>query len=496
MPWKSCLKLKLSLTGIFASMDLLPTDDYNEDQEFQDQDFQDFSRSDLNQDLEEQSILQYPRKRNVLVIAYYFPPMGLSGVQRTLKFVKYLPEFGWRPIVVTAGDMPYYAMDDSLLEEIQPQIEAGEIVIHRTKSSGAPTTKLARKEGKLLKLPSDAYQRLRSKLIQSVLQPDSRIRWKNHALKLIYSIYATEKIDAILATAPPYTSFLIAQELRTKYGTPYLMDYRDAWVSNKILNFYLTPFHKAYARKLEDNALRASDAVTVVNRRMKEVLIRDYEFLSHEDVSILPHGYDREDIEKAAPFADHLKDPSRFRITYSGAFYVGRSPRVMLEAAKEAMKRIPEIARHLELMFVGVLQKDYQTMIRKMGLENVVTEKGYIPHRESVGLLLSSDVLWMTMSDDISAPGKLYEYLGTGKPIIGLVPKRSQAERILQDYGAGMVIEPEDVKSLTELIIKLYHSWQRKALPSNIDQEFVNSFDRRELTREMARQLAMIGIME
>jgi glycosyltransferase involved in cell wall biosynthesis len=441
----------------------------------------------------EQTDSARPPLRNVLVIAYYFPPMGLSGVQRTLKFVKYLPEFGWRPIVVTAGETPYYAIDDSLLDEIRPQIEVGDIVVHRTKSSGAPGGKLARKDGKLLKLPSDAYQRFRSKLLQTFLQPDSRIRWKKHALKLIDTIYKTERIDAVMATAPPYTSFLIANELRAKYGTPYLMDYRDAWVSNKVLNFYATPFHKAYARKLEDEVLRASDAVTVVNRRMKEVIIRDYDFLSHEDVTILPHGYDREDIEKALPFVDSLRDPSKFRITYSGAFYVGRSPKVMLDAAKEAIKRIPDLAQHLELMFVGVLQKDYHSMIKKSGIEANVSEKGYVPHRESVGLLLASDVLWMTMSDDISAPGKLYEYFGTKKPIIGLVPRQSQAERMLQDYGAGITLGPDDTKNLTEAIIKLYHMWQRGGLPANVNEAYVKSYDRRELTREMSRQLAMIA---
>ncbi len=435
-------------------------------------------------------------KRNVLVIAYYFPPMGLSGVQRTLKFVKYLPEFGWRPIVVTAGETPYYAMDESLLDEIRPQIDAGDIIVHRTKSSGAPGGKLARKEGKLLKLPSDAYQRFRSKLIQTFLQPDSRIRWKKHALKLIDTIYKTERIDAILATAPPYTSFLIAHQLRAKYGTPYLMDYRDAWVSNKVLNFYATPFHKAYARKLEDEVLRASDAVTVVNRRMKEVILRDYDFLSHEDVTILPHGFDQEDIDKAMPFVNSLRDPSRFRITYSGAFYVGRSPKVMLDAAKEAIKRIPDLAKHLELIFVGVLQKDYHNLIKKSGLEANVTEMGYVAHRESVGVLLASDVLWMTMSDDISAPGKLYEYFGTKKPIIGLVPKHSQAERMLREYGAGITIPPDDTKNLTEAIIKLYHMWQRGGLPANVSDAYVKSFDRRELTREMSRQLAMIANLD
>jgi glycosyltransferase involved in cell wall biosynthesis len=229
---------------------------------------------------------------------------------------------------------------------------------------------------------------------------------------------------------------------------------------------------------------------------MKEVIIRDYDFLSHEDVTILPHGYDREDIEKALPFVDSLRDPSKFRITYSGAFYVGRSPKVLLEAAKEAIKRIPDLAMHLELMFVGVLQKDYHNMIKRLGLEAIVTEKGYVPHRESVGLLLASDVLWMTMSDDISAPGKLYEYFGTKKPVIGLVPRQSQAERMLLDYGAGIVIQPDDTKNLTEAIIKLYHMWQRGGLPANVNEAFVKSYDRRELTREMSRQLAMIAHLD
>jgi glycosyltransferase involved in cell wall biosynthesis len=450
---------------------------------------------DLREDIAPIATPSLP-KRNLLVIAYYFPPMGLSGVQRTLKFVKYLPEFGWRPIVVTPSETPYYAIDDSLLDEIRPQIEAGEIVIHRTKSSGAPGGKLAKKDGKLLKLPSDAYQRFRSKLIQTFLQPDSRIRWKKHALKLIDTIYKTERIDAILATAPPYTSFLIAHALRAKYGTPYLMDYRDAWVSNKVLNFYATPFHKAYARKLEDEVLRASDAVTVVNRRMKEVLIRDYEFLSHEDVTILPHGFDQEDIDKALPLVESMRDRARFRITYSGAFYVGRSPKVMLEAAKEAIKRIPEIREHLELVFVGVLQKEYHAMIKRSGIEANVSEMGYLAHRESVAMLLASDVLWMTMSDDISAPGKLYEYFGTKKPILGLVPRHSQAERMLRDYGAGITIPPDDVKNLTEAILKLYHMWQRGGLPAKVDEAYVKTYDRRELTREMARQLALIANLD
>jgi len=428
---------------------------------------------------------------NVLVIAYYFPPMGLSGVQRTLKFVKYLPEFGWRPIVLTAGETPYYAMDEALLEEIQPQIDQGLIRIYRTDSGNAPAEKVARKSGKNLKLPKAAYQRFRTKLIQTILQPDSRIKWKKPALKVAEKIFQENTIDAVFSTAPPFTDFLIAREIRAKYGVPYLMDYRDSWVSNPVLNFYATPFHKAYARKLEDECLRSSDSVTVVNRRMKEILIRDYNFLNHEDVKILPHGYDPEDIELAKPFYHQLADPSKFRLTYAGAFYVGRSPKVLLDAAKIAMQKEPKLKEDLELVFIGLLQKEYQKYVKKIGLTGTVIEHGYLPHRENVAMLLASDVLWMTMSDDLSSPGKLYEYFGTRKPILGLVPNDGIAHRMLQDYGAAVAVPPEDVAAATQAILDLYSLWKKGRLPQG-NESFVKEFDRRLLTKELARSLAMI----
>ncbi|MEO6941047.1 MAG: glycosyltransferase family 4 protein [Candidatus Kapaibacterium sp.] len=429
------------------------------------------------------------RRMTVLVIAYYFPPMGLSGVQRTLKFVKYLAEFGWKPIVITAGEMPYYASDETLLEEIAPLIERGEVEIVRTESAGLP----GKGKNGILKLPGAAYQRFRSKLLQTFLQPDSRIGWKKHALKAIDAIYARENIDAIFSTAPPYTDFLIAKEVRAKYGTPYLMDYRDAWVSNPVLNFYATPFHKAYAAKLEDECLRASDAVTVVNRGMKEVLLNNYNFLNHEDVRILPHGFDPEDFERAAPFAGHVGAKEKFRITYSGTFYVGRSPKVFLEGVCAAVAQAPGLKKDLELLFVGVLQKEYYKLIQRLGLEGNSVVRGYVAHRESVGLLLSSDVLWMTMSDDISAPGKLYEYFGARKPILGLVPKDSQAARMLIDYGAAIITAPDDSAGVTEAILTLYELWKRDALGFDVNESFVQGFDRRMLTRDLARVLRTIA---
>ena len=422
-----------------------------------------------------------PPGLNVLVIAYYFPPMGLSGVQRTMKFVKYLPEFGWRPIVLTAGETPYYAHDESLLEELNPLVDTGYVRIVRTEESGAPGFLRIKSKGQRvkdptqLKIPTARYQRLRSKLLQTIYQPDSRIKWKTPALAAAEKIFEEERIDAILATAPPYTDFLIARELSKRHNVPFLMDYRDVWVSNSALNFYATPFHKAYARKLEDQSLRGSGAITVISRSMKEVLLQHYPFLRHEDVTILPHGYDPEDLAAASAITDRFRNPEKFRITYGGAFYVGysgRSPITMLEAVKLAIKMEPALANDLELVFAGVLHKDYARAIWKLGLENVVTTMGYLPHREEVALLLASDVLWMIASDPFSTPGKLYEYLGTHKPILGLVPPGSPTDKLLNDYGAGITVPPKDVPAIAEAILDLYSPLAQNAVAKEYQSSF------------------------
>ncbi len=432
------------------------------------------------------------RENTVLVIAYYFPPMGLSGVQRTLKFVKYLPQFGWKPIVLTTPtDTPYYAFDDSLLAELEDEISSGKVIIYRTEAD--PSLARAKKSGKVLKLPRQWWQRLRSKIVQIFRQPDSRIGWKDIAVKKAEEIFASHTIDAIFSTAPPYTDFLIARDLKERYNVPYLMDYRDAWVDNPVLNFYLTPLHRRKARKIEYEALRASDAITVANRRMKEVLLSNYLFLDWNDVFILPHGFDPDDIEKAKLLASNIVQPDIFKVTYSGAFYVGRTPKYFLQAAKEAIAEVPELGGCLELNFVGVLQKEYKKLIKKMRLENIVVEQGYLPHLESVTQLLAGDVLWMTMSDDLSAPGKLYEYFGTRKPILGLVPKGSHAARMLTEYGNAKLAEPENITEIKGALIEYFRLWKEWKLPVARNEEFLEKYDRQFLSKELALQLTFMS---
>jgi glycosyltransferase involved in cell wall biosynthesis len=419
--------------------------------------------------------------------------MGLSGVQRTLKFVKYLSLYGWNSIVLTTtADTPYYAFDESLLEEIQPLIDAGTVTIYRT--DGDPTIgKSAAKKGRDLVLPSHHWQSLRKRLVQAVRQPDSRIKWKEFALKKADEIFADHSIDAVFSTAPPYTDFLIAKEIKEKFQVPYIMDYRDGWVDNPILNHYLTGLHRKKARTMEYECLRASDSITVANRRMKEILLQNYSFLDWNDVHILPHGYDPEDITAAEPRAEELRDDKIFRLTYSGAFYPGRSPKPLMQAAAQAIADKPELRGCLELSIIGLMQKEYKKFAKKIGIESVVKEYGYLPHRESLAHLLASDVLWITIHEDYSAPGKMYEYFGTRKPILGLVPMESHTARLLREYGNVLLCEYNDVDAIRRAILEYYDRWKKWELSTSVTSEILDRYDRRTITKELARQLTFIS---
>ena len=225
------------------------------------------------------------KENNTLVIAYYFPPMGLSGVQRTLKFVKYLTHYGWNPIVLTSETSDYYAYDEALTAELEQLnitvIKAG---------------KISKKKSKTRKFPSYFIQKLGRAFLQTFFLPDSKIGWKKYALEKAKFLFENYKIDVIFSTAPPYTDFLVARELSDKYNVPFIVDYRDTWVDNSF-NFYPTPFHKSYHIKLEKEILTKSSKIIVTSRYSKETILKRYRFLSHNDVVIIPHGYDKEDFE-------------------------------------------------------------------------------------------------------------------------------------------------------------------------------------------------------
>lgn len=415
----------------------------------------------------------------VLYIAYYFPPMGLSGVQRTLKFAKYMREFNWEPTVLTTDKTAYFAHDNHLLKEAE---EAG---IRIVRTGASDPNSLLKKMG-TVSLPRERVRKFLNRISQTIFIPDNKISWSKKAFKVADDLLSKEKFDIIFVTIPPFSAFTEAAKLKKKHDIPLFVDYRDLWYDSYFA-FYATPFHKWFNRKLEDTNLRASDRVIVTNRYIKEKLLQTFPFLSFEDVSIIRHGYDGKDFEDVQI---EQKNHNKLILTYSGIFVEYSTPEYFLRAFKLLTEERPDVASKMELHFVGLLGKDNQKLIKKLKIEEFIREHGYLSHDEAVKKIMASDVLWLMVGrkKNIYAilPGKIYEYVGARKPIFACVPDGA-AKVVLEEYGASFITEPDNIEEIKNEMLKIYELYENDKLPKP-DEEYVKQFERKNLTEDLTKQ--------
>ncbi len=418
------------------------------------------------------------RQQHVLVLAYYFPPMGLSGVQRVTKFVKYLADAGWNVHVVTTGPTAYYAFDPTLLEDF----EGRSITVHRTVGTD-PNSRLAAKGKSLIKMPKEFLRKLASKVSNFFYVPDNKKGWVKPAIELARQVITDHPIDVMFVSGPPFSTFLAAEQLAHETGLPFVVDYRDLWYGNQFTS-YPTPWHGHRNKRLEHSVLTHAGRITVTNRRMKETLIADYPQLAFDDVVIIPQGFDPDDYGYASD------DRRAFRLTYTGIFYDVITPKYFFKAVRRFLKQHPDAP--LELHFAGILREANGKRAKKMGLDKYIIDHGYLPHRESVALLERSSVLWMMVGNTKNAhtisSAKLYEYFGARKPILASLPQgalRHDAER----YGASIVTDPTDVAAIADGIAQYYERWKAGTLPRP-SPGVVEQYDRSLLAHDLAKVLS------
>ncbi len=412
--------------------------------------------------------------RRVLVLAYYFPPLGGSGVQRIAKLVKYLPRWGWQPVVLTARPGLYLAHDPTLLDEIEKQ----GIVVHQTRS--LDPTRLGR--GTMAAVQPDPGQRKLAKLITGTLFiPDNKRGWMPFALRAGRELMQQEPFDAVLSTAPPYTSHLIAARLGKQAHLPVVLDYRDDWLGNP-RHAYPTRGHYWLHRRMEANALQQAACVTTINATIAAAIrARGPAGLR---VEVLPQGYDPEDFLVApAP-----RDPQIMRFVYTGMFYDAQQPDAFLEALALFVRDFPEARERVEALFAGLVPPQFAARVEALGLGKVVRYIGYLPHRDSVALLRSADVLWLTVGAVAGAAqlstSKLHEYMGSGLPILGLVPEGEAADA-LRRYGRSLVVSPVDIESIKQALATLWKRW-RQGDSSQAHHAYLAQHDRINLAKKMA----------
>lgn len=417
--------------------------------------------------------------RTVLVVAYYFPPMGLSGVLRTVKLVKHLADYGWKPIVLTTTPKTFYAYDDTLLG----QLEERNIEIYRTPAKKGILS--SRREG-IKKLPGFFRKNFVRPVTKMMYQPDTAIRWRKQAMITANEIMAEHRVNIILATAPPFSDFLIASDIADEHALPFVVDYRDSWMDNSSAS----TFRSSKMRKLEANILARAAKTIVTTRYAKENLIRRYQTVGHEDVMILPHGYDREDFKiKTAAKDERVK----FVITHCGVFQDDCTPKYFLKALSAFITKNPSAKSKIEARFVGTMQPNHAKFIHKYGLDGIAHCTGYVPHSEAIQELCESDALWLTANNAERLPGKLFEYIGAQKPLLVCAPEGS-IRRTAMDTKAAVTTAPTDVKAIETAIATLFEAWSKGELPTP-NPKYAGMFDTKILTADLSRELAISARM-
>jgi glycosyltransferase involved in cell wall biosynthesis len=422
--------------------------------------------------------------KKVLIISYYFPPMGMGGVQRVTKFVRYLPDFGWEPVVLTVRDVVYYARDDSLLNEVRGRrvirtdsLDPLRILWEISKRKKKGGTNERGNE----RLPF--FEKFNRILSSWICVPDSKVLWLPFLIMAAGRFLRSHDVDLILTTSPPHSAHLAGLWLKRKTGLPWVVDFRDNWFGD-ISEKSPTRVHRLLNRWMAHRVARSADCVVTVSEPITNDLALQSGRAS-EDCITLPNGYDKSDFEGIRSLP-----AEKFTITYCGTLSPVLNPKVFLRAVADAVRTRPDLKKRLCIRFVGTaLGIDLSGIVHRYGLKGVVECVGYVHHRESIRYLMNSDMLFLTIRGDMGEgmiTGKIFEYLASGKPILAEIPK-GEAEKLILNYARGVVVPPADEMGMTAQILRAFALWERGDLKVTVPRwKGIECFDRRNQAKKLA----------
>ena len=431
-----------------------------------------------------------PERRKVLVVAYYFPPSGGPGVQRTLKTVKYLPEFGWDPVVLTVRDADWPARDESLLDEIPASVPVIRTSIPEPYSIYRRLT--GRKPGQAVDVdvnrrPGERVpvaERLAGWVRGMFFVPDARVGWLLTGTRAGVRTAREHGVSVVHSSSPPYTCALLGRRVARAAGVPWVPEFRDPWSG-----FLSAPRRPAPAaaleRRMERGAYEDADRLVVAWRGIARDFAAKYGPDRGNRVRLVENGYDPEDLAGVPPRVNE-----RFTLVYTGSMYGVRNPDTLLRAVERLRGEGRIDPDRVRLRFVGRFGAEVQEMFRRPGVADLVETRPYVPHEESVSEVLGAHVLLLVVDDYPGAeeivPGKVFEYVGAKRPLIALAPEGAVAD-LVRRTGAGAVCGQHDVEATAEAFVARYEEWKATgttAFPG--DAEAVARLSRRERTRDLA----------
>lgn len=396
--------------------------------------------------------------KRVLIVAYHFPPQPGGGVQRSAKFVRYLPDFGWRPTVVTIDGTLHGRLDTTLLADVA----AAEVV--RVRPSVLPEMFVRNRV-------------LRGALDQ-VLVPDSHVAWLPIARRAISRLWRSQPFDVVYTSCRPFSLAALGAELQLEYGVPWVLDLRDLWTLNPTFSS-MAPFatqRRAHARE-EAAAIEACSHLVVTSRASLRAMRRRYPGVTAKS-DCIPNGFDASDFAGPAPArADDV-----FRLVYAGACY----PPYSTDRIFGLIRRWHETTGvACEIHYAGLHEDAFMRAAVRSRVGGMVRSHGHLPHSDSIALMRSADALLLFLPEIPEAegwvPGKLYEYLACGAPIVACLGPGDAAD-IIADARAGIVIGPE--ASWSDAVAAFDR--MRTVGPQPRRADAVEQHERRGLTAQLA----------
>ena len=423
-----------------------------------------------------------PTKR-VLIITYYWPPSGGSGVQRWLKMSKYLPEAGWQPVIYTPENPDFDRKDPSLLDEIHPDT----VVLRRKIWEPTQVLKMVQGKGKqtVVQGKVGSSKSFMAKLMVwirgNIFIPDARVYWVKPSVRYLRQYLKENPVDAIITSGPPHSMHLIGRGLKRALGTTWVADFRDSWSSWDVLDdLSLSERSRAKHAKLEQSIFQEADLVWGVNEMMQE----EFEGLGAPRVSELTNGYDPADFT-----ASEDTWPDKFRLSHVGTLSGYRIPSdAFCEALTELCTEIYGFAEALELTFLGDRTPELEEIwTRFPQLKEKVKMLDPIPHHQVMSAYQKSAVLLLFLNTSayapVNSPGKLFEYLAAQRPVLCIGDVRSMASRILHHTQAGESVEREDKAEFKAVFRKFFEDHQAKRPLQSIN---VEEYSRPNLAKKAA----------
>lgn len=429
--------------------------------------------------------------KRVLIISYYWPPTGGSGVQRWVKFAKYLPSEGWQPVIYTPENPEQLAVDESLAAEVP---EAAEVVKTRIIEPYELYKKLLRRSGHSKEAvevnPVNAQNK---SLLQkaamwvrgNLFRPDPRCLWIGPSVRFLKKYLSEHPVDLIVSTGPPQSMHMIGLRLSRETGLPWIADFRDPWT--KIFYFKhlaMTPATERWHKKMEKKVLDEASAVVAVSPLVQQ----EFQAMTDTPVELITNGFDECDFSSEPCTQAYGGASQEFTITHTGLFAADGNPTVLWDVLAEKCHADEAFRKLLRIKLIGKTDDQILKALKDRGLESSLINMGYQTHSVAVEQQRQASVLILPLRKEPEyravLPGKLFEYLASQRPILGIGQPDGAMAMIVNETGTGTVIDWNDKEGISQYIEQCWKRHLEGRLSS--DGADLSRFTRRSLTRRMA----------